>query len=133
MVYWAQATTYRALALLLSKLGQGSLGSGFRPSDAFVVETEPGDVLGLVDVTEIEKVLAVHRAGQPVEIQVAELVPFRQNDDGIGVLGGVVFVGAIDDPFDIGEGQLFRVLRGLRVENLHAAPSLDDLEDDGNG
>ena len=74
-----------------------------------------------------------HRSRDPRKVQVAELIPFGQDHQGVGVLGGVVFIRAIDDSFGPCEGKLFRVLHGLRVESLHASPSLDDLEDDGDG
>ncbi len=108
------------------------------------MEPEPGQVLGLVDIPEIEEVPAPHRPGDPSEIEVTELVPLRQDHERVGAFGGVVFVGAIDDrdrtglriavaARKVGERQSSGVFHSLRIEHPNATSAVDEFADDGDG
>ena len=54
------------------------------PADAFVGETVGGHVIGAVDVAQVDQDAAAHHLADGLEVQRAELVPLRQNDERVG-------------------------------------------------
>jgi len=52
----------------------------------------PRHLGGLVDVAQVDDDRSLHQQLDTVEVQGPELVPFGQDDQGVGALGG--FVGA---------------------------------------
>src|SRR5436190_1968992 len=91
-----------------------ALGPG--PADALVDEAALAHLLGQVDVAQIDdRRRPGHRLLQPVEVERAELLPFRADHQRVRALGAVVLVAAINQL----RQQLLCLLHADRIVGPH--------------
>src|SRR5664279_5040607 len=81
---------YRKYWQRMPSPGHDARASG--PAEAHVVPAGLLHVLRLVEVAEIDEVLRLHRAFEPAEIELAELVPVRRENEDVGALRAGVHV-----------------------------------------
>src|SRR5207248_11068329 len=69
-------------------------GNLARPADRAVLEAGRGHGLRVVEVAAVDEDRAAHRPAQARQVELLELVPLGDQDEGVGVPGGRVGVGA---------------------------------------
>jgi hypothetical protein len=75
------------------------LSGAIRPANAVVGEAVP--ILRAVDVAQVDQHRLLHRGPAALEIERAELLPFGDDDEGIGAVGAGIGAVAEFDPAEL--------------------------------
>jgi hypothetical protein len=78
--------------------GRQTIKLSARPPDAVIGEAL--DLLGAIDVAQVDQDRLLHHRPQAFEIERPELSPFGDDDEGVGVLGAVIGPAGELDPAD---------------------------------
>jgi len=83
-----------------------------------------------IDIAQVDEDGLVEQGFHSCQVEAAELVPFGDDDEGVGALGGFVFVAAIGDGI---AQDLAGFVHGRGVEGADCGALLQEASDDGEG